>query len=151
MFKTILVPVDLADVAASRPALKQARALAAMTGARVSLVYVSSILPISYLEYVPRGAQHEEHKRYEAQIGQMADAMELPPDRVTSSVRAGSVYREVLDEAKSVEADLIVVGSHRPTMATYLLGSNAAAIVRHAPCSVLVVRDATSPAASMTG
>jgi nucleotide-binding universal stress UspA family protein len=35
---------------------------------------------------------------------------------------------------------LIVVGSHRPTMATYLLGSNAKTIVRHAKCSVLVVR-----------
>ena len=151
MFKTILVPVDLAEVAASRPALKQARTLATMTDARVSLVYVSSILPISYLEYVPRGAAHEEHKRYEEQIRQMADEMGLPPDRVTTSVRAGSVYQEVLDEAKSVQADLIVIGSHRPTMATYLLGSNAAAIVRHAPCSVLVVRDATSPAASLTG
>jgi nucleotide-binding universal stress UspA family protein len=33
-----------------------------------------------------------------------------------------------------------VVGSHRPTMATYLLGSNAKTIVRHAKCSVLIVR-----------
>ncbi|TPQ46867.1 universal stress protein UspA, partial [Prosthecomicrobium hirschii] len=35
----------------------------------------------------------------------------------------------------------IVVSSHRPSMATYLIGSNAAKIVRHAPCSVMVVRD----------
>jgi nucleotide-binding universal stress UspA family protein len=52
----------------------------------------------------------------------------------------GSVYNEVLREADRIGADLIVVGSHRPTMATYLLGSNAATIVRHARCSVLVVR-----------
>jgi nucleotide-binding universal stress UspA family protein len=52
----------------------------------------------------------------------------------------GSVYNEVLKEADRMAADLIVVGSHRPTMSTYLLGSNAAAIVRHAKCSVLVVR-----------
>jgi nucleotide-binding universal stress UspA family protein len=38
-------------------------------------------------------------------------------------------------------ADLIVVGSHRPVMSDYLLGSNAKTIVRHAQCSVLVVRD----------
>ena len=55
-------------------------------------------------------------------------------------VRLGSVYNEVLEEADGTGTDLIVVGSHRPTMATYLLGSNAAAIVRHATCSVLVVR-----------
>jgi nucleotide-binding universal stress UspA family protein len=35
----------------------------------------------------------------------------------------------------------VVIGSHRPTMATFLLGSNASTIVRHARCSVLVVRD----------
>jgi nucleotide-binding universal stress UspA family protein len=33
-----------------------------------------------------------------------------------------------------------VIGSHRPSMAIYLIGSNAARIVRHAKCSVLVVR-----------
>jgi nucleotide-binding universal stress UspA family protein len=38
------------------------------------------------------------------------------------------------------EADLIVVGSHRPAMKDYLLGTNAARVVRHAHCSVLVVR-----------
>ena len=52
----------------------------------------------------------------------------------------GSVYNEVLAEAESVKADLIVIGSHRPAMSTYLLGSNATTIVRHAPCSVMVVR-----------
>jgi nucleotide-binding universal stress UspA family protein len=52
----------------------------------------------------------------------------------------GSVYNEVLAEAKKIGADLIVVGSHRPGMATYLLGSNASTIVRHAECSVLVIR-----------
>ena len=52
----------------------------------------------------------------------------------------GSVYDQVLAEATEFNADLIVVGSHRPSMSTYLIGSNAARIVRHAKCSVLVVR-----------
>ena len=39
------------------------------------------------------------------------------------------------------DADLIVIGSHRPAMSTYLLGSNAKTIVRHAKCSVLVLRE----------
>ena len=66
--------------------------------------------------------------------------MKLPAERVSAVVRFGSVYNEVLDEAEKTGADLVVVGSHRPTMATYLLGSNASTIVRHAKCSVLVVR-----------
>ena len=40
--------------------------------------------------------------------------------------------------------DLIVMRSHRPKFSTYLLGSNAAHIVRHAPCSVFVVREGNS-------
>ena len=47
---------------------------------------------------------------------------------------------ELLREATEWRADLIVVGSHRPVMSDYLLGSNAKTIVRHAQCSVLVVR-----------
>ena len=43
-------------------------------------------------------------------------------------------------DAAEWRADLIVVGSHRPVMSDYLLGSNAKTIVRHAQCSVLVVR-----------
>jgi len=62
-------------------------------------------------------------------------------NRVSATVRLGSVYHEVLSEAETIGADLVVVGSHRPSMSTYLLGSNAATIVRHAKCSVLVVRN----------
>ena len=42
--------------------------------------------------------------------------------------RAASSMRQAR-ASDSVAADLIVVGSHRPTMSTYLLGSNAATIV----------------------
>ncbi|MDR8241073.1 universal stress protein UspG, partial [Acinetobacter baumannii] len=38
------------------------------------------------------------------------------------------------------EFDVIVIGSRKPGISTHLLGSNAAAVVRHAECSVLVVR-----------
>jgi nucleotide-binding universal stress UspA family protein len=52
----------------------------------------------------------------------------------------GGIYPEILGEADACGADLIVIGSHRPAMSTYLLGSNAKTVVRHAKCSVLVVR-----------
>ena len=52
-----------------------------------------------------------------------------------------SIYAEILGAAEEVEADLVVVGSHRPAMKDYLLGTNAARVVRHACCSVLVARD----------
>jgi nucleotide-binding universal stress UspA family protein len=48
---------------------------------------------------------------------------------------------EILGIAEEAGADLIVVGSHRPAMGDYLLGTNASRVVRHAGCSVLVARD----------
>ncbi len=61
--------------------------------------------------------------------------------QVSTTVRQGGIYHEVLEEAKAIGADLIVMSSHRPAMRTYFLGSNAGHIVRYAPCSVLVVRE----------
>ncbi len=55
-------------------------------------------------------------------------------------VRSGSIYSEILNTAEELSSDLIVVMSHIPDLGDYLLGPNAAKIVRHARCSVLVVR-----------
>ena len=52
-----------------------------------------------------------------------------------------SIYAEILGVAEGAEADLVVIGSHRPAMKDYLLGTNAARVVRHARCSVLVARE----------
>jgi universal stress protein F len=58
-----------------------------------------------------------------------------------NELRFGGTYPEIPAEADEWGADLIVIGSHRPAMSTYLLGSTAKSVVRHATCSVLVVRD----------
>ncbi|MCE2481927.1 MAG: universal stress protein [Alphaproteobacteria bacterium] len=55
-------------------------------------------------------------------------------------VRQGTVYEVILAVAQAVGADLIVTASHRPEHKDYLLGPNAARVVRHAEVSVLVVR-----------
>ena len=68
-------------------------------------------------------------------------SIDLPAERKSAAARAGGIYHELLQEAADWNADLIVVGSHRPVMSDYLLGSNAKTIVRHAQCSVLVVRE----------
>ena len=52
-----------------------------------------------------------------------------------------SIYDEILGQAKEAGADLIIVGSHRPAMKDYLLGTNAGRVVRHASCSVLIARE----------
>ncbi|MEK8126017.1 universal stress protein [Methylocystis sp. IM4] len=80
-------------------------------------------------------------KDAEKKLAEIAGKLSWPSVTPSTVVRYGAVYPEVLAEAEDWGADLIIVGSHRPGMATYLLGSSAAAIVRHAKCSVLVVRE----------
>ncbi|MBF9233466.1 universal stress protein [Microvirga alba] len=140
MFKTILVPVDLGEIDASKPAIAKAVELAQGAEGTLRLIYVRSIVPVTYMEFMPPTFDEEEQSVSEKKLADLAASVDLPAERVSAVVRLGSVYNEVLDEAEKTGADLIVIGSHRPTMATFLLGSNASTIVRHAKCSVLVVR-----------
>ena len=140
MFRTILVPVDVDDAETSRPALERAVALAEASGGTIRLIYVRSLVPVSFMEFVPPHFDTAQQGEAEKRLAVIAQGVRLPKERVSHVVTMGGVYHDVLQEADKIGADLIVVGSHRPTMATYLLGSNAATIVRHAKCSVLVVR-----------
>jgi len=65
----------------------------------------------------------------------------LDAAHVSWAARQGGIYHEVLEQAQEINADLIVMSSHRPAMRTYFLGSNAGHVVRYAKCSVLVVRN----------
>lgn len=69
--------------------------------------------------------------------------LDAPPGlpHVRHVVGRGTVYEEILRIAGEIGSDLIVIGSHRPELKDYLLGPNAARVVRHADCSVLVVRE----------
>ncbi len=140
MFKTILVPVDLGEVEAARPAIDKAVEIAKGSDSSLRLIYVRTIVPVTYMEFMPPAFDEEQQADAEKRLADLAAGVKLPAERVSAVVRLGSVYNEVLDEAEKTGTDLIVIGSHRPTMATYLLGSNASTIVRHARCSVLVVR-----------
>lgn len=140
MFKTILVPVDIADEAAAAAAVEYARQFAKSAGGLLRLIYVRSLLPVGFVEFIPPDFDGKMQKDSEAALSAIEAKVDLPKGKVSSIVRIGAVYPEVLAEAKSCNADLIVVGSHRPGMASFFLGSNASTIVRHATCSVLVVR-----------
>jgi nucleotide-binding universal stress UspA family protein len=56
-------------------------------------------------------------------------------------VFVGTPWEAVCDAARSLGASLLVIGSHGYSGIDRLLGTTAAKIVNHAPCSVLVVRD----------
>lgn len=140
MFKTILVPIDLSDLEVASPAIETAVRMAEWSGGALRLVNVQQVLPSSYMDYVPPNFDAQQRAWAEMELKKAAAKITLPPERVSAVVRIGGVYPEILAEAEEWGADLIVIGSHRPAMSTYLLGSNAKTVVRHAGCSVLVVR-----------
>jgi nucleotide-binding universal stress UspA family protein len=141
MFHRIVVAVDLADPAASPKGLNQAVELAVASGGLLRLVNVQALLPATFMEYVPADFDEEQERRAQTALESVGAKVLLPKERVSTAVLSGGVYHELLRDAMAWGADLIVVGSHRPVMSDYLLGSNAKTIVRHAQCSVLVVRE----------
>jgi nucleotide-binding universal stress UspA family protein len=141
MYKSILVPVDLSDLEIAAPAIKAAVQLAEWTGAKLRLINVQQILPATYMDYVPPEFDAQQREWADTEMKAVQAKVVLPSERVSIVVRIGGIYPEILAEAEEWGADLIVIGSHRPAMSTYLLGSNAKTVVRHAKCSVLVVRE----------
>ena len=140
MFKQILVPIDLGDPNYAKPAIDTAVAFARQTGGTVRLVNVLPMTPVMLAEYVPPDFDVQQRRSAEETLATIAKDSGLEPGRVSSVIRQGGIYHEVLEEAKAMNADLIVMASHRPAMRTYFLGSNAGHVVRYARCSVLVVR-----------
>ena len=140
MYKRIILAVDLADTSTKPKGLPEALELAKAWGGDLRLVNVQPVVPATFMEYVPADFDAEQTKRAMDALESIIADIDLPAARKSGAARAGGIYHELLQEASEWDADLIVVGSHRPVMSDYLLGSNAKTIVRHAQCSVLVVR-----------
>jgi nucleotide-binding universal stress UspA family protein len=141
MYKKILVPIDLADTELAKPAIAAAVSLARASGGSVRLINVLPMTPVMLAEYVPPDFDVQQRKSAEEAMSIVASECGLDSAHVSGAVRQGGIYHEVLEEAKAIDADLIVMSSHRPAMRTYFLGSNAGHVVRYAKCSVLVVRN----------
>ena len=144
MYNKILVPVDLADTDLAKPAIAAATEMARASSGSVRLVNVLAMTPVMLAEYVPPDFDVQQRKSAEEAMAIIARESGLEPAHISATVRQGGIYHEVLEEAKAINADLIVMSSHRPAMRTYFLGSNAGHVVRYAKCSVLVVRNTKS-------
>ncbi len=139
MIKKILVPIDISQEKAGGAALSLASEMAKLKGAKLVLLNVVERVPAFVESQLPEGytetaltAAGEKLAAFTA-----ASDLETAPEVV---VRRGHPSTEILEYADAIGADLIIIASHEPELADYLLGSVAARVVRHAHCSVLVVR-----------
>ena len=140
MYKNILVPIDLNQSDQSKTSLGHAAELAKSSGANLHLVTVLPEIP--NLVAVHMSASYPDDARSSAanELKKLASDHGLGDGDCSTTVRHGPIYQKILDTAETVGADMIVIASHKPEAADYLLGSVAAKVVRHAKSSVLVLR-----------
>lgn len=142
MYSKILLPIDLNDLATGKKALATASSLAHTFGSELHVLSVAPSFGMSIVGgFFPDGFEEKALAKMKLALGAFMDA-ELPADvEAVGHVAHGSIYEEILHASKALACDLIVIGAHRPELKDYLLGPNAARVVRHAPQSVMVVRE----------
>ncbi len=142
MYKKIFVPVDINQESSWKLALPTAIEFANKDGAKLSLLavvpdfgmsMVGSFFPKDYAEKALKHAEHELNAIARNNVPSDIDC--------TCYVQHGTIYKRIIKSADKLGADLIVLASHRPETKDYLLGPNAARVVRHAKQSVFVIRE----------
>lgn len=138
--KHILMPVDLAFNNLVEREVSMALKLLAADGI-IDMLFVDDTASHRRMALTAVSDRlAEKHDMTEMAVQAMLDAVIPEQHRGRCIIRHGTVFDEVVAQAKKSNADAIVMASAKPKFRSYLLGSNAAKIVRHAPCSVFVVR-----------
>jgi len=144
MFNEILVPIDLDEESSWSKALPTAVEMCRKFGQKIHLMTVLPTYGMSIVGgFFPKDF---EKKAFAAATEKLAAfAKEHVPDDVPVDciVAKGTIYEEIVNaRAKLGDAcDLIVMASHRPKLEDYLLGPNAARVLRHSRVTVMVVRE----------
>lgn len=143
MSRPVLCAVDISNQGKDDAVLKEAKRLADLDGAQLDVVtvipdygksLVAGFFDQSHHDRAVASAKAALRDQIIASLGADADA------RVRHVVATGTAYEEILHVAKDTNCGLIVIGAHKPNFTDYLLGPNAARVVRHSTCSVHVVR-----------
>jgi nucleotide-binding universal stress UspA family protein len=140
--RQILVPIDFSPHA--RPILEWACELAKEHGSKLVLLHAYH-LPVEFQQlegaYLPpefwtnvKTEAQQTLDEYKAQVSQQGIEVE-------AIVREGYPATVIEEEAESLPADLVVIGTHGLSgLKHLLLGSIAERVVQRAPCPVLTVK-----------
>jgi nucleotide-binding universal stress UspA family protein len=140
--KTILVPVDFSSC--SQEGVRYAIAFANEFGAKIILLHATYLGYIYSSEgtaiYDIPGLQKAARKTAERKMRELARSVNFGAVKYQTAFTDGSPVIDICDFAKDHELDLIITSTHGLTGFTHvLIGSIAEQVVRHSPCSVLVV------------
>jgi nucleotide-binding universal stress UspA family protein len=141
MYKTILLPIDLSEPSSWAKAMPTAKALADSFGAEMHVMTVVPDVRTSMTaQYFPPDIETTIVGEATKALAETVKA-ELADYKVTSHVAIGRTFREIVAAAKKLDADLIVMSSHRPELTDRLIGATADMVQRNTTASVLIVRD----------
>lgn len=141
MFKNILVPLHLAYKQNHKKLFAGAMEVLNKDDGKLTLLYVNenrthgSVYPIL-------DEENEKNYNHDAkdELKNIAQNHNLPEDRLSYKIKNGSVHREILEEARKMDADAIVMMATKPGLESYFISSTAERVIRHAGCSVFVIR-----------
>lgn len=142
MYRKILVPIDLGDKHSWRKAIPTAVTLCEAFDA---VLIVMTVVPDIGMPLIGQYLPNDLGERVKEQLSGRLKAFlqeQIPPGiEIQQQIAVGKIYQQILHAAAEAEVDLIIMGSHHPDLKDYLLGPNAARVVRHAKTTVMVVRD----------
>ncbi len=142
MFKRILVPVDVGQQSSWVRSLPVAEQMAADYGAELHAITVVPAMGMSIVgSFFPPDFEQKALASATDKLNEIVKQAAKNAGAVRCHVAHGTIYEEILAAADKVGCDVIVMASHRPELKDYLLGPNAARVMRHARQSVFVVRD----------
>lgn len=135
MYNNILVPVSFDESRNVAQAVQAATTLAS-DDARITFLHVLQTLPHYISDHLPSDVLETNQSTIKAQMAKLTK--QVP--NAFGHVKTGHPGNTILSWAKDHDIDCIIVASHQPEMADYLLGSTAQMVVRHAKCCVHIVR-----------
>ncbi len=137
---TVLFPIDLAAPASWEHALPRSLDLA--KGGTLHVVTVIPNFGMSMVgSYFQEGFLSQALHEVGEELAKWVNANVPDAQEVHPHVVHGRIYDEIIRTADRLKVDVIVMGAPKPNMSEYLLGPNAARVVRHASQSVFIVRD----------
>jgi universal stress protein A len=138
LWKKILVPTDFSED--SLKALQEARRFQQLTEAEVVLLHVTEPA-FEGLRIQTSGLHDQTIAVARHQLKALAIAYFGDDASATTLVKEGRAGEVICEVARTLNVDAIFIATHGITaLKHFMLGSVAESVVRHAPCSVLVVR-----------
>lgn len=137
--RKILIPIDLNHGDRTDAMLEKANEVAGENDVDIILLNVIPDIPPYVAVQLPENVTRIAANDAQAGLKLLASKHGIE-SKAKIRVDQGNPAQLILKVAKDLDVDLIVIGSHQPGLADYLIGSVAGRVVRHAECSVLVVR-----------